>query len=245
MLGKRRFEPEYTEIEVTSHVFTYQAFTPWNERQSLRYLVCDLRALATKERMAVQVAKARADKFAGDIAGLLKTEYEAAMRGDGVWQGLTKNRIVQGVTGTAANVRTALDEMVKAGTIQTRKDGNHATAKTFFWLPGQILTEDSAKESRRSTDEATPKGGNPDQPSWCVRGVGGTSSSLREPTNDEAPVPGGAQGAAFEFPKTDEAPDEAPTKPTKLDGEREKNPPPMAKNSPSQGASAGSWGEIQ
>ena len=164
VLGKRRFEPEFTEIEVSSEVFPYRTDTPWGRRQSLRYMVCDLKGLADRDRMAVQAAKARSEKYAKAITDLLASEYDSALKDGGIWHGLTTNRIEKGAPGMGTNLRDALNELVNAEKLKSKTEGNHRTAPTFYWLPGQNRVDISSGKNRRSSDDATQKSGADGEP---------------------------------------------------------------------------------
>jgi hypothetical protein len=135
VLGKRRFDTEYSELEVTSEVHAYHATTPWGQRQSLRYMVCDLKGLAEEGRRAVQVAKAMSETYAKNIIAALNSAYQATPEGQ--WCGLKGGEIEEAVTGKRENIRSALTELVNAGKLKSKTEGNHHNAPTYYWLPGQ------------------------------------------------------------------------------------------------------------
>ena len=156
VLGKRRFEAEFSELEVTSEVHSYHATTPWGQRQSLRYMVCDLKGLAHKERMAVQVARAMSETYAKNIIAALKSAYQA--KPEGQWCGLKGGEIEDAVTGKRENIRAALTELVNAGKLKAEKKGTGKTKPTFYWLPEQNRAEVTSDAKGRSRGgETNPK----------------------------------------------------------------------------------------
>ncbi len=242
VLGKRRFEPEYTEMEVVSEVHSCVAVTPWGERQNRRYVVCDLKGLTRKDSRAVQAAKAQSESYAKDIVEFLTREYEVAQKDGGAWSGMTGGRIEKGVAGKAANVRQSLAEMVKAGALQSKTEGHHATAPTFYWLPSQNRVSPPNAQKGRSRDEATPKSAQKDEPSCGGFGVVRASSPYREGTKDEGGTLSGVTPPAFDSSESGRSRDEAGTKGTKLENEDWQSHAPMA-NSSAPNVPAG-WAEV-
>ena len=166
VLGKRRFEPDFTELEVTSETFSSHVQTPWGRKQVTRYMVCDLRGLARKDSMAAQAAKAQTEAYAARIIAFLEHEYEAVRKEGGDWVGMSSSRIEKGVSGKAANVRHCLGALVKDGALRSKTEGQHATAPTFFWLPSQTRVDYAGDKKGTKRDEATENTAQKDEPSW-------------------------------------------------------------------------------
>ena len=154
-LGKKRFEPEYKEIEIRSETFSYHATAPWGQIQHIRYMVCDLIALASNNSRAAQSAKAQAEKYSESIINLLEREYQSTTESGGEWFGMTPTQMEGRGVGKAVNVRQSLAEMTQAGTLNSKTEGYHRTAPTFYWLPTQIRAEYQANKRRRNRDGAT------------------------------------------------------------------------------------------
>lgn len=240
VLGKRRFEAEFSELEVTSEVHSYHATTPWGERQSLRYMVCDLKGLAHKERMAVQVAKAMSEAYAKNIIAALNSAYQATPEGQ--WCGLKGGEIEEAVTGKRENIRAALIELVNAGKLKAEKKGPGKTKPTFYWLPEQNRAEVTSDAKGRSRGETNPKSPPEIEPLGGCESAEIVSPPYREGAKGEAGkasavacLPSAALGAGAKW-------GEAGAKGAKPEDEVWQSPPPMA-NSSTPNVPAG-WAEV-
>lgn len=136
VLGKRRFEPEFTEIEIVSERKQHFVSTPWGQTQSLNYLVCDIKGLGKGNGMNAQAAKAKAEKLTAKIIEVLESAY--SNHGDGKWLGLSTNELVSNLSGHSDSLRDFLKELVAKNVILSVKAGDGKTAPTYFWLKGQI-----------------------------------------------------------------------------------------------------------
>jgi AAA domain len=181
VLGKRRFEPDFTELEVTSETFSIHVQTPWGRGQVTRYMVCDLRGLARKDSMAAQAAKARSEKYAQAIVRILEEQYEIQSK-TSEWIGLTTKFILDRIDGKTDNKRAAIKEMVRTGKLESQTDGEHATATTYYWLRGQTLSRQQETTKGRSRREDTEKTAPKDEPS-----SGGENAEIASPPYSTPP----------------------------------------------------------
>lgn len=137
ILAKRRFEPDYTEIEITSEVMTESVTTPWGHVQSQAYRVSRLLGLAKGNGMKKQASVAKALRYESDITQVLEDAY-ADCADRSTWCGLTTNQILERVSGKSDSVRDALKQLANTGKIESRKAGDHAKAAVHYFLRGQM-----------------------------------------------------------------------------------------------------------
>ena len=136
ILDKKRFEPKFNEIEITSTVHSEFAVTPWGEEQQITYRVCDLKSLSEENGMKSQSNKFKIDRFRPEIEKALADAYDELDSGK-EWKGLTSSKLEKAVTGKAKDVRDAFKSLSNEGKIKSLKVGNHDTATVFYWLPYQ------------------------------------------------------------------------------------------------------------
>lgn len=137
VLGKRRFVPEFNEIEITSEVHSYLAVTKWGRRQNLSYIVCNPTALAANNGMKRQAAEARNERLESVIAKVIEQAYINLKKGE-EWKGLTASAITKDVAGKGDYTRDALKDLAKSGKLMSATEGTHTTAPTYYWLKGQL-----------------------------------------------------------------------------------------------------------
>ena len=172
-------------MEITSELHSCRPLTPWGTVQSLTYMTCKLTPLTRRDSREVQAAKAQSETYSNDIIELLNRDYESCQEESQDWAGMTGGRIEKGVGGKAANVRRALAEMTKSGILKSKTEGLHATAPTFFWIPGQDRVSPASQRKGRSRDEGNEKNGAEDQPLGGGETALMASSPLRDGTKDE------------------------------------------------------------
>lgn len=97
---------------------------------------------------------------------LLTREYESALKSGGTWYGLTGRGIRGGVPGNQANVIEALAELVNAGKLKSKTEGNHHNAPTYYWLPGKNRADSKPVKPGTSREQAGNKGNKPEDEDW-------------------------------------------------------------------------------
>lgn len=136
VLGKKRFVPEFKEIEISSEIHTYTATTKWGKTQSLSYIVCNPTALASSNGMKRQAAEARGVRLEEEIIKALEDAYSEC--GGKGWRGLTQSTMTKIVEGKTAYIRDSLKALAKTGRLLSETSGTGPTAPTYYWLKGQI-----------------------------------------------------------------------------------------------------------
>jgi len=228
VLGKRRFQPDFTEMEITSELHSCWPLTPWGAFQSLSYMTCKLTPLTRRDSREIQAAKAMTETYSNGIIELLTREYESCQKEGQDWVGMTGGHIEKGVIGKAVNIRRALSEMTKAGKLKSKTEGLHTTAPTFYWIQDQERVSPSSPRGGRSLAVVGEKDGAEDQPLRGDETALRDSSPLRKETKDDGgcsmntpPLPLHIRGRGTRLGQSKDKVDEA----------AEITPPPMAKSS--------------
>ena len=138
ILAKRRFEAEFTEIEISSEILTAEVSTPWNKAQIQSYRVSSLLGLAARNCMKNQAGKAKAERFEKDIIDALHLAYQK-FPDKGAWRGISVNKLAKEIRGNTADVKAAIAGLAKSGKIESRRENDGITAAMMCWLKGQTL----------------------------------------------------------------------------------------------------------
>jgi hypothetical protein len=138
VLGKRRFEPDFKEIEITSETHTEFTQTQWGKLQTQTYRTSSLLGLRDGSGMKSQVKGEKDKKMADEVRQILTEAYNS-IGPDEVWKGLSANAILTKIGGKAKESREALARVARCGEFQFEVRGSGEKAGVYYWLKGQIV----------------------------------------------------------------------------------------------------------
>lgn len=139
ILGKRRFEADYTEIEITSEVHSIRVEAAWGTVQNQHYRVCHLLGLAANNGVKQQVGKAKYQRFEKAFIDVLEEAYRNRPQTN-VWLGMNATKLTESVKGNKQAKLESLREMAAKGILESTTYGEHKNATTMYWMKGQIYT---------------------------------------------------------------------------------------------------------
>jgi hypothetical protein len=115
-LGKRRFEPTYTEIRFDSDIYTEIVQTPWGTSQTVGLRVITAEASSQEERRAA----AKAGKQAADSMKAAERENEVLnqLRSLGTDQYRTMNELIDNMVGTKSTRLDIVHGLLNRGVIE-------------------------------------------------------------------------------------------------------------------------------
>lgn len=142
VLGKRRFEPEFMEIEFESKSGHEIVSTPWGTYQQIWYRYGVPKKLSASQTLSAQKEAKRDEALDGKRNLIIEFLRTKEMESNGKFAGLSENSIVNGVTGKESDIKSAIATLVESGKILVERIGDHKTAPRLHRINPEMVSED-------------------------------------------------------------------------------------------------------